>query len=112
LVFIASSLAFLMRLPGQVVCERWRGANTYREDQSGKSDSSERQFERPNPFSANVLMLCKRIFAARERLQARLIPQRALKCCEELLQASWRHTVLWSCGPVDMLLYFVERLLK
>jgi hypothetical protein len=50
-------------LPGQIVCERWRGANTYREDQS-KRKASERQFERPNPSSAKVLMLCKRICSA------------------------------------------------
>jgi hypothetical protein len=32
----------------------------HREGQLSKRDSSERQFERPNPFSANVLMLCNR----------------------------------------------------
>jgi hypothetical protein len=40
-------------LPGQIVCEQWRGAKACRQNQSGKSDSSERQFERPNPFSAS-----------------------------------------------------------
>jgi hypothetical protein len=43
--------------------ERWlmhaQRANAQRENQSSKHESSERQFERPNPFSVNVLMLCK-----------------------------------------------------
>jgi hypothetical protein len=51
-------------LPAEIVSQRWRGTDTYRENQSSKRSSSERQFERPNPFSANVLMLCKRICIA------------------------------------------------
>jgi hypothetical protein len=51
-------------LTGQIVRQHWRGANTYHEDQSSRREASERQFERPNPFSANVLMLCKRICIA------------------------------------------------
>jgi hypothetical protein len=52
-------------LPGEIVGKRWRSANAYRrKDELGRHESSERQFERPNPFSANVLMLCKRICIA------------------------------------------------
>jgi hypothetical protein len=32
--------------------------------QRRERETSERQFERPNPFSAKVLMLCKRICSA------------------------------------------------
>jgi len=52
-------------LPGQIVRERRHSTNaSRREDRLRKRDSSERQFERPNLFSANVLMLCKRICIA------------------------------------------------
>jgi hypothetical protein len=52
-------------LPTQIVRGRWQRANAYRrEDQWGKREALERQFERPNPFSANVLILCKRICSA------------------------------------------------
>jgi hypothetical protein len=52
-------------LPGQIVCERWRGAKACRRDeQSRECETSERHSERPNPFSATVLMLCKRISIA------------------------------------------------
>jgi hypothetical protein len=69
--------SFRLRLAGKDrklirVCsanfERWlmhaQRANAQCENQSSKRESSERQFERPNPFSANVLMLCKRIYSA------------------------------------------------
>jgi hypothetical protein len=52
-------------LPTQIVRGRWQRTNAYRrEDQLGKREALERQFERPNPFSANVLILCKRICSA------------------------------------------------
>ena len=53
------------RLPAEIARERWGGAKAYRrEEQRRERETSERQFARPNPFPANVLMLCKRICSA------------------------------------------------
>jgi hypothetical protein len=52
-------------LPGKIICEHCRSAKTSsRDKQRRERETSERHFERPNPFSANVLTLCKRICSA------------------------------------------------